>query len=105
MLAVEHNYLFNLAMSEVVDDFDPYSSNELVSYLPECCQSCNFARFIVALERIQENGALGSMEKIVEIEEQCTGYEGPDPDSEYYGNVFDRSGCPYVEIKNKENSK
>lgn len=89
-------------MSELEANFDPYSKQELFSLLPNRCGECKFARFVVALERINETGFGGPMERIRDIEQRCSGHEGSDRYSPMYSKAVDRSGCPYTDIMAEE---
>jgi hypothetical protein len=82
-------------MSELAGQFDPLSPKELINLVPDRCASCRFGQFIVALERI-DLSRQGPLQRVKDIGERCTGYEGSDPESEMHSGSFDRSGCPYA---------
>lgn len=97
-LAIKVFNVFNSITMLDPESFDPYSQNELISLLPDRCTDCNFAALVIALARINpsRSGGLAPMDRIRDIEAKCTGYEGPDPDSDMYAEELDRSGCPYA---------
>lgn len=84
-------------MSEV-EKFDPNSLEEQLHLLSDRCRGCPFAKFIVRISFIKPFKDVQPLERIHDIEEECTGYQGELPEDSEIFERYTPDACPYLGV-------
>jgi hypothetical protein len=90
-------------MSEFGDSTPDFTVNDYIELLPKKCRDCNFARLVLSVAYSSKFEDEQPPARIVDIELNCTGYQGPIKASEAYSpnSALDQSGCPYLLFDNE----